>query len=253
SGLEIEIMNDMLKLDKPQELTVINNCISRHLPKNSYVKVNSKTDVLLYISSTCTDINELHTIDRTVSTLIITTILLVEFLKKNKFIFFNGRLDLSTIGEEFNEDQHPISCDFIDDDLKENIYNFTTQKFFITEDFKTFVNKGYKTKEDIEKEQELNSSKNQLFYTRIALFVTFSSLIASVLIPLYSTTSVKLENKFLNISSSKQTTQYINDRLKEQKAENEKSINELKISLLMIDKKVEGISKQNQPVPNQNK
>lgn len=246
-------MKDMLRLDKPQELSIINNCISKHFPKNSYVKVNSRTDVLLYISSAFTDVVALHEIDRKVSTLIITTVLLIDFLKKNKLVFFNGHLDASTLGEEFTENSPPNSCDFIDNDLKEDIYNFTTQKFFITEDFKNFVEYGYKTKEDIEKEQELNTSKNQLFYTRVALLVTFFSLIASVLIPLYSTTSVKLENKFLNISSSKQTTQYINDKLKEQKTESEKALNELKSSFLMIDKKVEGISKQNQKVPNQNK
>ncbi|HDZ9496889.1 TPA: hypothetical protein RU013_003698, partial [Vibrio cholerae] len=101
-----------------------------------------------------------------------------------------------------------------------------------------FVDNGYKTEADIKRGEEL-------CYTRIALVVTFIGLLASIFIPLYSTTSVDIKNDVIQTSSENATKQYIEQKSQENKALINGVVTELELLSSSLEQKTNSIQRSN--------
>lgn len=238
SELEQRIINSLLDLDSKNGLNVIGNFVGEYLQDSYFIRVDSEKKVTLMLKEEylCqTDINKLN---GGLSDFFITLIMLFDFLKSERYIYFSGDYEFKTLGLEFVGEKY-VSCNIIDDDIKNLVHKYTTQKFFITESFKEFVRNDYKTKEEVVKEKELDLSSKELRYTRLALAVTFIGLIASVLVPLLSTTSVKLENDIINTSTSKETIKVINEKLNAYNAVNHDMLEKTNQSIGTLNTKIE--------------
>jgi len=209
SELEKKIINSLLSLDERDGLNVLGNIITEYLPSDYYIQINSESDAKIMLLSEAESRIDLSLLDSNLYKLLLTIFSLFEHLKSERYIHFAGKYDASNLGIVCADEQY-IACEFIDEDLQKPLHEYATHKFFITETFRQFVADGYKTKNEIKGSEEL-------WYTRVALGVTFVGLIASIFIPLLSTTEINLKNEVLQISSKKATNQYIDRKVLENK------------------------------------
>lgn len=209
SELEKKIVNDLLALDRNDGLNVLNNLLVNYLPDNYYLSVNTENDVSLMLLTKDFKNVDLNDIEGKTFELLVTLFSLFEYLKSQRYIYFTGDYKLKSLGMVCDDEQY-VPCNLIDNELKKPLFEYTQKRFFITESFKQFVGNGYKTDSDLKQVEEL-------LYTRIALGVTFAGLLASIFIPLYSTTTVDIKNDVLQISPEKATTQYLEQISQENK------------------------------------
>lgn len=209
SELEKRIISSLLELDKTEGLNVLGNVISSYLPNNYYLEVTSETDACLMLKSEDVERVDLNLIESNLFELLITLFSLFEYLKSQRYIYFTGEYGSGYLGLVCADEQY-VSCGFIDEELKKPLYEYTQGRFFITETFKQFVVNGYKTDSEIKRREELR-------YTRGALGITFIGLLASIFIPLFSTTAIDIKNDVIQTSSEHSTKQYIDKKLSENK------------------------------------
>jgi hypothetical protein len=208
SDLEKKIVNKMIELDEePGALNVLGNILysfssDSHLPDYCYILVNSETDVAIMVRTEARknyDGDLLREVDGKISRLLLTTVKLFEFLERNELAFFVGDYDFKTLGETWVDTSYD-RCEFLEPESKALIYRYTRKKVYVSESLKALSANQFKPPEQIRHERELLA-------TRGALIITFAGLIASILIPVFGTTSVELENKELSVSPSSAMSQ----------------------------------------------
>lgn len=202
SSFEQKIINKLIELDgKKGSLVNLANVIdllySDGIPDYYFIQVNSSNDVVLQIKDTeiaCDGLRKMQDAEDNVSKVVIPTVLLFEHLEANGFAHFTGNLNFSSIGDESSDEKY-TRCDFLDDEIKKLIYKYTKKRIYLTESLRVFVNNGFKTEDDLRHERELDATKSQLIVTRLALLVTFLGLLASILVPIFSTSAVRIVNE----------------------------------------------------------
>lgn len=202
SKFEQKIVNKLIELDgKKGSLVNLANVVellySDGIPDYYFIQVNSSKDVVLKIKNTenaCDERRKMQDAEDNVSKVLIPTVLLFEHLEANGFAHFTGNLDFSSIGDESSDEVY-TRCDFLDDEIKELIYKYTRKRIYLAESLRVFVNNGFKTEDDLRHERELDAAKSQLNITRLALLVTFFGLLASIFVPIFSTSTVRIVNE----------------------------------------------------------
>ncbi len=235
SKLEQEIVSSLLKLDSKKGLNVLGNIITRYLPAECYIDISSESQISLMLRSQAEDTVDLNKIESDLLEFLVTLFSLLEYLKSQRYIYFLGDYDFKSLGEKISRENY-IPCGFIDDELKRPLYLYARGRFFVTETFKQFVANGYKT------ESEKKYSK-ELFYTRAALGIALLGLLASIFVPLYSTTSIEIQNEVLNTSAEKGTHIYVDRKFEESKMTMEALKNELRIISTSLNERLELIEK----------
>ena len=84
-------------------------------------------------------------------------------------------------------DTEYVNCEFLEEESKALINKYTKKKIYVTEELKELAKNKFESKEEIRWNREI-------FYTRFALLITFLGLMASILVPLLSTSKVEIEN-----------------------------------------------------------
>lgn len=208
SRLEKKLIVSLLDLDGRKGLNVLNNVVLSYIPNYYYISVYSDSDADVMIQDQMMVNLDLNEVYEYVSDLLITTIVLLDYLVEQKYVFFSGYYDIDCLGVKSASDSY-IRANILDKDLIEKLHFYSTKRFYVTEAFREFVANGYVTEEQKNQQNELSIAKKNLTYTRIALGFSLSGLIASVLIPLFSTTSIKIEDKVINVSSNQATLEHI--------------------------------------------
>lgn len=202
SRFEQKIINKLIELDgKKGSLVNLANVIdllySDGIPDYYFIQVNSSNDVVLQIKDTeiaCDELRKMQDAEDNVSKVVIPTVLLFEHLEVNGFAYFTGNLNFSSIGDESSDEKY-TRCDFLDDEIKKLIYKYTKKRIYLTESLRVFVSNGFKNEDDLRHERELDATNSQLNVTRLALLVTFLGLLASIFVPISSTSAVRLVNE----------------------------------------------------------
>jgi len=142
--------------------------------------------------------------------LVASVVVLFRYLENLSLITLtNSNLDKSKpyfIGEK------PVVPTFefqgIDYEYRADLYRFATSRIFVAEELITYVQKGYKTEDEIAREREINLLKNQLSFSQRAFWVSFSGLVFSIFVSAYqvlSTTKMDLQGSAIeSISNSLQ-------------------------------------------------
>lgn len=188
----------MIELDNNDDaLNVLTNIIGTlfeelDFPDYYYIDLKSEQDVSIQVTNEVfQEYNgeRLRKINKDISRKIITIIGLFEYLEEQKLAIFVGELDIKTLGKFCNNADY-IPCNFLDDKIKPVIYKFSRKEIFISETLRTLAANNFKTDEEIGYDRELASLTDQLKLTRYALVIAFISLIASIIIPLFSKTEI---------------------------------------------------------------
>ncbi|EOW9185234.1 hypothetical protein ACN1S0_003528 [Vibrio cholerae] len=218
SELDKKIISSLVNLDSRKGLNVLGNIIEEYLDNYYYISVPNSNNISVMLDNNYLNKINLNDFDSYISDLLLTIVVLFDDLVKDRFIYFTGNYQFNTLGHCV-VGQNYTQLHIIDADLMEKIHSYTTRKFFITENLKDFIDNGYKSKEEKIQENELRLANKQLVYTRVALVITFLGLIASILVPLISTTSITLGNETINISSEKATVDYIDNKFDKNRSE----------------------------------
>ncbi|EJS4061566.1 hypothetical protein V8063_004744 [Vibrio parahaemolyticus] len=218
SELDKKIINSLVNLDSRKGLNVLGNIIEEYLDDYYYISVPNSNNVSVMLESHYLNKIDLNNLNSYISDLLLTIVVLFDDLVKDRFIYFTGSYQFNSLGHSVVGQQY-TALNIIDADLMGKIHSYTTRKFFITENLKDFIENGYKSKEEIKQENDLKLANKQLVYTRVALVITFLGLIASILVPLISTTSITLGDETVNISSEKATVDYIDNKFDKNRSE----------------------------------
>jgi len=195
SKIEQTIIARMIELDeKSGSLNVLGNVFDSfsnelRLPDYCYIKVASETDVSIQIKKEVIekiDPSTLRVIDDELSKFLITTVKLFEYLENNGLAYFLGDLNVESLGQVWADTEY-VTCEFLEEESKSLIYKYIRKKIYVTEELKELAHNDFKSKEDIKWNREL-------FYTRAALAVTFLGLMASILVPVFSTSKIEIKN-----------------------------------------------------------
>ncbi|MEJ3630378.1 hypothetical protein [Vibrio vulnificus] len=218
SELDKKIINSLVNLDSRKGLNVLGNIIEEYLDDYYYISVPNSNNVSVMLENHYLNKIDLNNLNSYISDLLLTIVVLFDDLVKDRFIYFTGSYQFNSLGHSVVGQQY-TALNIIDADLMGKIHSYTARKFFITENLKDFIENGYKSKEEIKQENDLKLANKQLVYTRVALVITFLGLIASILVPLISTTSITLGDETVNISSEKATVDYIDNKFDKNRSE----------------------------------
>ena len=215
SDFERKIIQRMIELDeKPRSLNVLGNILNSfygdsHLPDYCYISVESETNVSIQVKTdelNSHGVDWLQELDGNISKILLVTVILFEYLQESKLADFVGEIDSKSLGVVSTDDidnNNYTTCDFLEDESKKLIYKYTRKKVYLTETLKVLANNNFKSEEEIRHEEVQNSTKKQLKFTQVALALTFFGLIASIFIPMFSTTEVKIKNDTVSTSITK--------------------------------------------------
>lgn len=202
SQLEKQLIQRMIKLnDEVGSLNVLGNIIDSfygesHLPDYCYVELKAKKDVSIQIRDDALNTNGIdwiRSVDKDISTKLISVVSLFEYLETQKLVYFVGDLNIDSLGEVWVGTKY-TRCEFLDDDLKPIIYKYSRKKIFVSETLRVFVENGFKTDEELRHEKEVSSMSEQLKFTRIALGATFLGLLISIFVPILVTSEIDIKN-----------------------------------------------------------
>lgn len=203
SKFEKKIIERMIELDdKSGSLNVMSNIYDSFskelsLPDYCYVKIMSETDISIQIKNNVIekiDSSSLLVLDDSLSKVLLTTVKLFEYLEKNGLAYFIGDLELNSLGMVWANTEY-VKCEFLEAESKKLIYKYVRKKIYVTEELKELFNNHFKSKEQIWHEEVLASTEKELLYTRVALSLTFLGLLASIIIPLLSTTKIEIKKE----------------------------------------------------------
>jgi len=196
SEFEKKIIERMIELDeKSGSLNVLGNIFDSFseelsLPDYCYIKVKSETDASIQIKKDIIDQidpNTLRVLDDELSKFLLTTVKLFEYLENNGLAYFLGNLELESLGQVWANTEY-VSCEFLEEESKTLLNKYTKKKIYVTEELRELVRNKFKPQERIRWEREL-------FHTRVAVLITFLGLLASILVPLLSTSIVEIKNQ----------------------------------------------------------
>lgn len=219
SDLEKTLVRKMIELeDKSGSLNVLGNIIDSfygdtHLPEHCYIELKSESEVSIQVRNQALEQNGvdwIRGIDHDISKKLLTVVALFQYLEDEKLAYFVGDLDLKSLGEVWADTEY-TGCEFLDDDLKPLIFKYSRKKIFVSETLRLLEAIGFKTDEELRHEAEVASMGEQLKFTRWALGVTILGLIASVMIPILTTSSVKVKN--IEIANSQPALAAIENQL----------------------------------------
>ncbi|WP_320055761.1 hypothetical protein [Desulfuromonas thiophila] len=202
SKLEKQLIQRMIELDdKAGSLNVLGNIIDSfygesHLPDHCYIELKAENDVSIQIRDEALNANAIdwiRSVNEDISKNLLSVVSLFEYLETQKLAYFVGDLNIDSLGEVCTDTEYK-RCEFLDDDLKPIIYKYSRKKIFVSETLRVFVEKGYKTDEELRHETEMSSMSEQLKFTRIALGATFLGLLISILVPIYVTSAINIKN-----------------------------------------------------------
>lgn len=202
SYLEKTLVRKMIELDgKSCSLNVLGNIIDPfdghiHLPEHCYIELKSECDVSIQVKNQALENNGMdwiRGIDKEISKKLLAVVALFQYLEDEKLAYFVGDLDFKSLGEKWADTEY-TRCEFLDDDLKPLIFKYSRRKIFVSETLRLLEANGFKTDEELRHEAEIASMGKQLKLTRWALGITVLGLIASIMIPTLTTSSVEVKN-----------------------------------------------------------
>lgn len=204
SSFEQEVITRLIELDAEEDLAItlpnlIERLYSKGIPDYYYIEVNPNKDVVLQIKSTDYVPAKIEAAEHNVSRIVLPTVLLFEYLAANGFARFTGNLKQTAIGKKYVNESY-TRCDFLDSEIKEIIYKYTQKRIYLTEALRVFVASGFKTEEALRHEEELGAIKLQLKITILALIISTVGLLASILLPIFNSSAVRLVNDKVTLS-----------------------------------------------------
>jgi len=122
---------------------------------------------------------------------------LFTYLINNKYLIVSGHIDCNFIGIKGNT--RYITYTNLDIEVANFIWKYCDKRFTPTESLKKFVRNGYKTDEELALEAQTEKIKASSLHSNIALAVSLSGLVVSIIIPLFVTAKVELVNKKFNV------------------------------------------------------
>ena len=211
SSFEKQLLSKMIELDKSNSLNVLGNLLDAfygesHLPEHCHIKLISENEVDIYVKTDEFDQGniDLKNVDYDVSKKLLGVIALFEYLEKHKLAYFVGENDFETLGT-VNRNANYIACDFLDDEIKPQIYKYSRKRIFVSETLKVLVENSFRTDEEIRHDQEMLTISNQLRFTQFALVATVVGLIISILVPVLVTSAIDIKNKIIVTELSENT------------------------------------------------
>lgn len=211
SSFEKQLLSKMIELDKSNSLNVLGNLLDAfygesHLPEHCHIKLISENEVDIYVKTDEFDHGniDLKNVDYDVSKKLLGVIALFEYLEKHKLAYFMGENDFETLGT-VNRNANYIACDFLDDEIKPQIYKYSRKRIFVSETLKVLVENSFRTDEEIRHDQEMLTISNQLRFTQFALVATVVGLITSILVPVLVTSAIDIKNKIIVTELSEKT------------------------------------------------
>lgn len=202
SDLEKTLVRNMIELDdKSGSLNVLGNIINpldghTGLPEHCYIELASENDVSIQVKHHVLEQNGMdwiRSIDKDISKKLLTVVALFQYLEDERLAYFVGDLGLRNLGEKWADVEY-TRCEFLDDDLKPLIFKYSRKKIFVSETLRLLEDNDFKTDEELRHKAEIDSMDKQLMFTRLALGVTIIGLIASIMIPILTTSSVEVKN-----------------------------------------------------------
>lgn len=243
----------MIELDnKPASLNVLGNILNSFysdtgLPDFLYVSINSPSDVSIKIDHSQVNQNTpdfFHKIEHGVSKTLIAAIYLLEYLNERKLVYFSGNLSIPSIGTvKANTIYSEFQC--FEDEQKALIYKYARKKIHISQALIILAQNKFKSDEELWREKEDSSRKQQLLITQIALAVTFLGLLASIFIPIFSTPQILLTNESItkkidepSLLSMSETINNLSLSISQSNAEIVSNLNDLDSSVIAISSSI---------------
>lgn len=232
SDFEKNLVCKMIELDdKSCSLNILNNTINlfdgnTDLNEHCYIELKSEKNVCIKIKKQLLEKNGveewLKKIDNDILKKLLAIVTLFQYLENEKLAYFIGDINLNSLGKVCSDIEYG-ECEFIDDDLKPLIFKYSRKKIFVSQTLRALKKNDFKTDEELRHEAEINSMKNQLNLTRWALGGTFIGLIVSIIIPIFTTSSVEV--KSIEFGNSQHALVAIENRLqKMNELDNSKNI-----------------------------
>ncbi|MBA0182535.1 hypothetical protein H0261_02160 [Pectobacterium versatile] len=219
SDIEKTLVRKMIELDdKSGSLNVLGNIINplgghTGFPEHCYIELTSENDVSIQVKNHALEqngIDWIKSIDNDISKKLLTVVALFQYLEDEKLAYFVGDLDFKSLGEKWVDVEY-TRCEFLDDDLKPLIFKYSRKKIFVSETLRLLEDNDFKTDEELRHEAEIASMGKQLKFTQLALGVTTIGLIASIMIPILTTSSVEVKN--IELVNSRPTLTAIENQL----------------------------------------
>lgn len=241
SEFEKSIIKRMIELDENSgSLNVLGNVYDSFskelsLPDYCYIRVVSEIDVTLQVKKKLIDKSsiDLKSFDDEVSKMLLTTVKLFEYLEEHGLAYYLGDLDFKSLGQVWSDVEYE-TCNFLEAESKALIYKFTRKKIYLTETLRDLVENNFKSEEEIRHEKNQESIKKQLKRTQIALILTFVGLLASIFLPMLSTTDINIKNSSIvtsldveTLKSFRHNSELISEKIKSL----EKEISHINVSI----------------------
>lgn len=197
SAFEKKILRTLVDLDKDEGslvnlANVIEILLDEGVPDYCFIQINSANDVVFKIKND--QLDKVDEAEEIAYRVLIPTILLFHYLEESGLAYFTGNLKASHVGKKNPEAQYKGFA-FLDDEVEGLIYKYTGKQIYLSETLRVYVGNGFMAEEDLRHEIELDAARSQLKMTRLALVITFLGLLASILVPLFSTTNVRILNE----------------------------------------------------------
>ena len=203
SSFEKQLLNKMIELDKSNSLNVLGNLLDTfygesHLPEHCHIKLISETEVDIYVKTD--ELNQgnidLKNVVYDVSKKLLGVIALFEYLEKHKLAYFMGENDFKSLGTVYASENY-TACDFLDDEVKPQIYKYSRKRIFVSETLKVLVENSFRTDEEIRHDEEISTISKQLKFTQFALVATVVGLVISILVPILVTSAIDIKNDII--------------------------------------------------------
>ncbi|MGI2114230.1 hypothetical protein ACRN9G_11605 [Shewanella frigidimarina] len=203
SSFEKQLLTKMIDLDQSDSLNVLGNLLDTfygesHLPEHCHIKLISETEVDIYVKTD--ELNQgnidLKNVDYDVSKKLLGVIALFEYLEKQKLAYFMGENDFKTLGMVY-ADANYTACDFLDNEVKPQIYKYSKKRIFVSETLKVLVENSFRTDEEIRHDKEVSTISKQLKFTQFALVTTVLGLVISIMVPILVTSDIDIKNDII--------------------------------------------------------
>lgn len=216
SELEKKIIEAMIEIHQGNDvLNVMGNIFHSvrggALPSGFYLQIGpQQNDATFLIEQNSEETLDFTKKETQAFKLIASIVTLFRFLEKNALVTItNSNFDKSIpyiIGE--NPTVPTFTFQGIDHEYRADLYRFSTSRIFVAEELITYVQQGYKTKDEMARDREISLLKSQLRFSQKAFWISFAGLILSVFVSAYqvlSTPKVVLQGSTIeSISNSLQ-------------------------------------------------
>lgn len=211
SSFEKQLLSKMIELEQSNSLNILGNLLDTfygecHLPENCHIKLISETEVDIYIKTDELEKGsiDLKNVDYDVSKKLLGVIALFEYLEKHKLAYFMGENNFETLGTVYANVNY-TACDFLDNEVKPQIYKYSKKRIFVSETLKVLVENSFRTDEEIRHDREISTISKQLKLTQLALAATVLGLVTSIIIPIFVTSAIDIKNDIIVAELSKRT------------------------------------------------